>query len=200
MARPKAFNEEEVLDKAVAVFWAKGYEATSMQDLVDAMGIQRGSLYAAFGSKQQLFLQSLDRYGKVVVKQFLDILESKSSAIESIELFFAQLVEHLLTAGPLRSCLVTNSAIERGLRDAETKKQVLQLLNELEQGFYQALQRAREKGEISTELDINKLANFLTSSMQGLLVMGKVCSERSVLEGINQMTLSIITHKKRGIV
>ena len=200
MARPKAFNEEEVLDKAVAVFWAKGYEATSMQDLVDAMGIQRGSLYAAFGSKQQLFLQSLDRYGKVVVKQFLDILESKPSVIESIELFFAQLVEHLLTAGPLRSCLVTNSAIERGLRDAETKKQVLQLLNELEQGFYQALQRAREKGEISTELDINKLANFLTSSMQGLLVMGKVCSERSVLEGINQMTLSIITHKKRGIV
>ena len=200
MARPKAFNEEEVLDKAVAVFWAKGYEATSMQDLVDAMGIQRGSLYAAFGSKQQLFLQSLDRYGKVVIKQFLDILESKPSAIESIELFFAQLVEHLLTAGPLRSCLVTNSAIERGLRDEETKQQVLNLLNELEQGFYQALQRAREKGEISTDLDINKLANFLTSSMQGLLVMGKVCSERSVLEGINQMTLSIITHKKRGIV
>ena len=192
MARPKAFNEEEVLDKAVAVFWAKGYEATSMQDLVDAMGIQRGSIYAAFGNKQQLFLQSLERYGKVVVKQFLDILESKPSAIESIELFFAQLVEHLLTAGPLRSCLVTNSAIERGLRDEETKQQVLHLLNELEQGFYQALQRAREKGEISTELDINKLANFLTSNMQGLLVMGKVCSERSVLEGINQMTLSII--------
>ena len=192
MARPKAFNEEEVLDKAVAVFWAKGYEATSMQDLVDAMGIQRGSIYAAFSGKQQLFLQSLERYGKVVVKQFLDILESKPSAIESIELFFAQLVEHLLTAGPLRSCLVTNSAIERGLRDEETKKQVLHLLNALEQGFYQALQRAREKGEISTELDINKLANFLTSNMQGLLVMGKVCSERSVLEGINQMTLSII--------
>jgi hypothetical protein len=56
-----------LLDKAVAVFWAKGYEATSMQDLVDAMGIQRGSLYATFGSKQQLFLQSLERYGKVVV-------------------------------------------------------------------------------------------------------------------------------------
>ncbi|TXL21394.1 hypothetical protein BMR06_00995 [Methylococcaceae bacterium HT5] len=105
MARSKAFNEEEVLDKAVAVFWAKGYEATSMQDLVEAMGIQRGSLYATFGSKQQLFLQSLERYGKVVVKQFLDILESKPSAIESIELFFAQLVEHLLTAGPLRGAI-----------------------------------------------------------------------------------------------
>lgn len=195
MARSKAFNEEEVLDKAVAVFWAKGYEATSMQDLIEAMGIQRGSLYATFGSKQQLFLQSLERYGKVVVKQFLDILESKPSAIESIELFFAQLVEHLLTAGPLRSCLVTNSAIERGLRDEATKQQVLHLLNALEMGFYKTLERAKKNGEISTELDLNKLANFLTSNMQGLLVMGKVCSERSVLEGINQVTLSIITHK-----
>ena len=195
MARSKAFNEEEVLDKAVAVFWAKGYEATSMQDLVEAMGIQRGSLYATFGNKQQLFLQSLERYGKVVVKQFLDILESKPSAIESIELFFAQLVEHLLTAGPLRSCLVTNSAIERGLRDDATKQQVLHLLNALEKGFYKTLRRASNSGEISTELDLKKVANFLTSSMQGLLVMGKVCSERSVLEGINQVTLSILTHK-----
>jgi TetR/AcrR family transcriptional repressor of nem operon len=90
MARHKAFDQEDVLDKAVAVFWAKGYEATSMQDLVDAMGIQRGSLYATFGSKQQLFLQSLERYGKVVVKQFLDILQSKPSGVESIELFFDQ--------------------------------------------------------------------------------------------------------------
>jgi TetR/AcrR family transcriptional repressor of nem operon len=192
MARSKAFNEEEVLGKAVAVFWAKGYEATSMQDLVEAMGIQRGSLYATFGSKQQLFLQSLEHYGKVVVKQFLEILESKPSAIESIELFFTQLVEHLLTAGPLRGCLVTNSAIERGLRDEATKQQVLHLLNALEMGFYKTLQRAQKNSEISMELDLNKLANFLTSNMQGLLVMGKVCSERSVLEGINQITLSII--------
>ena len=195
MARSKAFNEEEVLDKAVEVFWAKGYEATSMQDLVDAMGIQRGSLYATFGNKQQLFLQSLERYGKVVVKQFLDILESKPSAIESIDEFFAQLVEHLLTAGPLRSCLVTNSAIERGLRDDATKQQVLHLLNALEKGFYNTLLRARDSGEISQNLDLKKVANFLTSSMQGLLVMGKVCSDRSVLEGINQVTLSILTYK-----
>ena len=192
MARSKAFNEEDVLDKAVAVFWAKGYEATSVQDLVDAMGIQRGSLYATFGSKQQLFLQSLDRYGKVVVKQLLDILESKPSAIESIELFFAQLVEHLLTAGPLRSCLVTNSAIERGLRDEATKQKVLHLLNALEKGFYTALQRASKNGEISQNLDLKKVASFLTSNMQGLLVMGKVCSESSTLEGINQVTLSIL--------
>jgi len=194
MARPKAFNEEYVIDKAVEIFWAKGYEATSLQDLVNAMGIQRGSLYATFGSKQQLFLKSLKRYSITVVKKLLEILESKPSALESIELFFAQLVEHLLTAGELRSCLITNSAIERGLRDEETKQQVLKLLNALENGFYKALLKAKENGELSTELDLKVVAHYLTSSMQGLLVMGKVCSERQVLEGINKITLSILRH------
>ncbi len=194
MARPKAFNEEEVIDKAVEVFWAKGYEATSMQDLIDAMGIQRGSLYATFGSKQNLFLKSLKRYSVTVVSKLLEILESKPSAIESIELFFSQLVEHLLTAGELRSCLVTNSAIERGLRDEETRQLVLKLLNALEDGFYKALQRAKENSELPTELDLKVVASYLTSSMQGLLVMGKVYSDRSVLEGINQVTLSILNN------
>ncbi|MEE9337969.1 MAG: TetR/AcrR family transcriptional regulator [Methylococcaceae bacterium] len=192
MARPRAFNEEDAIDKAVKVFWAKGYEATSMQDLINAMGIQRGSLYATFGSKQQLFLKSLKRYGFVVVNKLLKILESRPSAIESIELFFSQLVEHLLTSGELRSCLVTNSAIERGLRDEETKQQVLYLLNGLEKGFYNTLLRAKKNGELSTELDLKIVANYLTSSMQGLVVIGKVCSERSVLEGINQVTLSVL--------
>lgn len=135
MVRPKAFNEEQVFDKAVEVFWSKGYEATSMQDLVSAMGIQRGSLYATFESKQKLFLIALERYGEVVVNKLLEILQSNSSATESIKLFFAQLIEHLLTAGPLRGCLVTNSAIERGLTDEDTKKQVLHLLNAIEKGF-----------------------------------------------------------------
>jgi len=192
MARSKAFNEEVVLDKAVEMFWAKGYEATSMQDLVDAMGVQRGSLYATFGNKQQLFLKSLNRYGVVVVEKLLEILESKPSAIESIELFFAQLVEHLVTAGPLRSCLVTNSAIERGLSDEATKQKVLHLLNAIEQGFYQTLLRAQENEEIAKDYNLMSLAEYLTSNMQGLLVIGKVRSERLILESINQITLSVL--------
>ncbi|MBT7109024.1 MAG: TetR/AcrR family transcriptional regulator [Methylococcales bacterium] len=192
MGRSKAFNEELVLDKAIEVFWAKGYEATSIQDLVDAMGIQRGSLYGTFGSKQELFLKSLDRYSLVVVKDLLGLLTSKTSALESIELFFDKLVEHLLTAGPLRGCLITNSAVEFGLRDERTRQKVLYLLNGLEQGFYQTLLSAQESGEISKEHNLTALAEYLTNSMQGLLVMGKVHSERSVLENINRITLSVL--------
>ncbi len=65
MARPREFDRDEVLDKAIEVFWTQGYDGTSVQDLVDAMGIQRGSLYAAFGDKHQLFLEALDRYENV---------------------------------------------------------------------------------------------------------------------------------------
>ena len=124
--------------------------------------------------------------------QFLDILQSKPSGVESIELFFAQLVEHLLTAGPLRGCLITNSAVEFGLRDERTRQKVLYLLNGLEQGFYQTLLSAQESGEISKEHNLTALAEYLTNSMQGLLVMGKVHSERSVLENINRITLSVL--------
>ena len=192
MARPKQFNENDVIDKAVVVFWAKGYEATSIQDLVEAMGIQRGSLYTAFGSKQQLFLIALKRYSLTVVKKLLVILNSQPSAIESIQLFFAQIVEHLLTAGELRGCLITNSAIERGLRDDETKQHVLKLFQSIENAFFNTLLRASKNGELSTQLDLKELASYLTSHMQGLLVIGKVCSERSKLEGINRMTLSVL--------
>jgi TetR/AcrR family transcriptional repressor of nem operon len=102
------------------------------------------------------------------------------------------LVEHLLTAGPLRGCLITNSAVEFGLRDERTRQKVLYLLNGLEQGFYQTLLSAQESGEISKEHNLTALAEYLTNSMQGLLVMGKVHSERSVLENINRITLSVL--------
>jgi len=132
----------------------------------------------------------------VVVGKLLDILKSKPSAVESIELFFAQHVEHLPTAGPLRSCLVTNSAIERGLKDKETRRKVQNLLKALENEFYITLQRGVNNSELSADFEIQASANFLTSNMLGLLVMGKVCSEKHVLKSINQLTLSVLKQGK----
>ncbi len=192
MARNKAFDEQVVLDKAVKVFWQKGYEATSMQDLVDAMEIQRGSLYATFGNKQQLFLMSLQRYGEVVVKNLLEILESDHSAVLSIQKFFDQLIEHSMTAGVYRGCLVTNSAIERGISDEATKNQVLALIHAIENGFYQTLLRGREIEELSEQLDLQAASKYLTCNMQGLLVLVKVCSDRNELEAMKKICLSVL--------
>ncbi|MGH9960830.1 MAG: TetR/AcrR family transcriptional regulator, partial [Pyrinomonadaceae bacterium] len=125
-----------MLDKAVETFWSKGYEATSIQDLVESMGIHRGSLYATFGDKQRLFLTVLDRYRKVVVRKLLDILDTNALGKAAIRQFFATVIEHVMTGGPLRGCLVTNSAVERGLSDPDTAKKVSLCIKQLEDGFY----------------------------------------------------------------
>ena len=192
VVRPREFILEEVLDKAVETFWSKGYEATSIQDLVENMGIQRGSLYAAFGDKQRLFLTVLDRYRKIVVKKLLDILDSHASGKAAIRQFFLAVVEHIMTAGPLRGCLVTNSAVERGLRDTATAKKVSLCLLQLEDGFYKTLVRARDTGDIDERLDLRAVARYLTSSLQGLLVMGKVRAERRALKDVVDVTLQVL--------
>jgi TetR/AcrR family transcriptional repressor of nem operon len=192
VVRPREFILEEVLDKAVETFWSKGYEATSIQDLVENMGIQRGSLYAAFGDKQRLFLTVLDRYRKIVVKKLLDILDSHASGKAAIRQFFLAVVEHIMTAGPLRGCLVTNSAVERGLRDTATAKKVSLCLLQLEDGFYKTLVRARDTGEIDERLDLRAVARYLTSSLQGLLVMGKVRAEWRALKDVVDVTLQVL--------
>ena len=112
-------------------------------------------------------------------------------------MFFAQLVEHLLTAGPLSSCLVTNSAIERGLHDEATQKYVLFLLNSLEKGFYKVLKRAQDNAEISATMDLTSMALFLTSSMQGLLVVGKVNPAREDLRKKELIILPYLFFKNK---
>lgn len=192
MARPREFELEEVLDKAVATFWSKGYEATSIQDLVESMGIHRGSLYTAFGDKQHLFLTVLDRYRKVVVRKLLDILASEASPKAAIRRFFATVIEHVITGGPLRGCLITNSAVERGLSDPQTARKVSACLTQIEDGFYETLGRAQSAGEIDKRRDLRALARYLTSSLQGLLVIGKIRSDRSALEDVVEVTLQAL--------
>ncbi len=189
MARPREFDLDETLDKAVETFWAKGYEATSIQDLVDSMGIHRGSLYAAFGDKQGLFLKVLDRYREVVVRKLLDILDSEASGKAAIQRFFSTVVEHVMTGGPLRGCLVTNSAVERGLSDPDTARKVSLCVKQLEDGFHETLLRAQMAGEIDRQHDLRALARYLTCSLQGLLVIGKIRSDRAALEDVVRVTL-----------
>lgn len=192
MARLREFDYEQVLDKAVETFWAKGYEATSIQDLVDATGLLRGSLYAAFGSKQALFLAALDRYGNVVVRSLLERLDRETSGKRAIHSFFAAVIQHILTAGPLRGCLVTNSAVERGLSCPDTAAKVGGCLERLELGFLRALERMRAAGELPESRNLRALSRHLTSVLQGLLVIGKVRPERAVLEDIVAVGLSVL--------
>jgi len=192
VARQKEFDRDVALDRAMAAFWSKGYAATSIQDLVAGMEIQRGSLYGTFGDKRALFLAALDRYQRVVVRQLFEALEAPGSGKEAIHRFFRLRVEGSLERGRPRGCLLTNCAVELSRRDRGATAKVGASLAKLEEAFFHALVRARKAGELEAGRDLRAFSRFLTSSAQGLSVMAKACPERSVLEDVVKVVLAVL--------
>ena len=192
MARPKAFDTDEALDHAVELFWAKGFEGTSIQDLEGRMGIQRGSLYHAFGDKQRLFLAALDRYDQVVLRRLADELAQGVSGLAAIRQFFQARVDAAQDTAHPQGCLITNSAVERAPADPETQRKVRACLAEIEAAFFAALTRALQAREIPDTTDCRALARFLTNSAQGLAVLARAGVGRSVLADIVRVTLSVL--------
>ncbi|HSF07501.1 MAG TPA: TetR/AcrR family transcriptional regulator [Methylomirabilota bacterium] len=192
MGRPREFKDDVVLDRAMRVFWTRGYEATSVQHLVTRMGIQRGSLYGAFGDKRGLFVAAIDRYDRVVTAKLLAALEAEASGKAAIRRFFRLKVELALAPGRPRGCLVTNSATELAAHDRRTASKVGSVLAKIEAGFHRAVVRAQKAGEIDRARSPRALARFLTSSAQGLSVMAKTFPERAVLEDIVKEILAVL--------
>ncbi len=192
MARPKEFKHDVVLDRAMQAFWSRGYEATSIQHLVDRMGIQRGSLYDTFGDKRALFFAAIDRYDRVVTAKLLAALDEPASGKDAIRRFFRLKVELAMEPGRPRGCLVTNSAAELASRDRGTATKVGAVLTKIEASFNRAVVRAQKAGEIDPTRNARALARFLTSSAQGLSVMAKTFPERAVLEDIVKVTLAAL--------
>ena len=192
MARPRAFDRDAVLDRAMTAFWSKGYEATSIEDLVDRMGIQRGSLYGTFGDKRTLFLAALERYQQVVARELFEALEARGSGLEAIRRFFRLRVTSALDRRRPPGCLMTNSAVELSGRDRGAAARAGGSLLKMEVAFRRALERARAAGELSPERDLRALARFLTSSAQGLSVMAKAFPERALLEDVVSVVLAAL--------
>jgi TetR/AcrR family transcriptional repressor of nem operon len=191
VGRPRLFDREAALDRAMDVFWSQGYAATSIQDLVARMGIQRGSLYATFGDKRTLFLAALERYRRVVAGELFEVLEAPGSGLEAIRRFFRLRVESALDHRRPPGCLVTGSAVELSRRDRGAPE-VNGVLVEMEAAFRRALARARAAGEIEAGRDLRALARFLTSSAPGLSVMAKAFPERALLEDVASTVLAVL--------
>jgi TetR/AcrR family transcriptional repressor of nem operon len=192
MPRPKEFERDVVLDRAMRVFWSRGYEATSIQHLVDRMGIQRGSLYDTFGDKRALFFAAIERYDRVVTAKLMAALDEPASGKDAIGKFFRLKVELALESGRPRGCLVTNSAAELASRDRGAATRVGGVLTKIEAAFQRAVVRAQNAGEIDASRNSRALARFLTSSAQGLSVMAKTFPERAVLEDIVKVILAAL--------
>lgn len=192
MPRPPEFEREVVLDRAMRAFWSRGYEATSIQHLVERTGIQRGSLYGAFGDKRALFLAAIEHYDRVMTAKLLATLDEPGSGLGAIRRFFRLKVDAAQERSRPRGCLVTNSATELASRDRRTASRIGATLGRIEAAFHRAVIRGQQAGEIDPERDARALARFLTSSAQGLSVMAKASPERAPLEDIVKVTMEVV--------
>jgi TetR/AcrR family transcriptional repressor of nem operon len=183
MARTKEFDPDATLRAAMDLFWRKGYEATSMQDLVDHLGIGRGSIYATFGSKHELYLLALDRYAERSDGQALEQLSRPGPALPAVREFIQGFLTDALTDS--RGCLITNTAIECP-RDQPSARRVESSWNGLETVIAGALMRARNQGELAEDKDPRALARFLVALVQGLRVLAKVPDERRMRDAVGQ--------------
>ena len=168
MARPRTFDLDEATDRAMQVFWQHGYEEAGLTELLEAMGIVRGSFYKAFGSKQALFLRVLERYDRQVVDGGVALLSDTSRpGPERIALFFSSGLD-AARAGDRRGCLLCNAASGPVLEDDEVRRAVEAQLMRIAEGFATALE-----GEIADDAARRAEANRLLMHYVGLRVLGR---------------------------
>lgn len=191
MARPKEFDRQEVLDRAMQLFWEQGFESTSIQDLVDCMGIGRASLYDTFGSKESLIHEAMDCYVAKMKERILDALEQSGPAPKVIEAFFVSLVERG-HAGDTRSCLVAKAAMMTGRSNEEIMERVCTFMDTVEDAFHRVLVRGRDEGHIPRDKDPRALARFFVNSMQGLSITSSARAEPRTLADVLATTLSVL--------
>ena len=190
MPRTKEFRPEAALEAAMELFWRKGYGATSMRDLLDGMGIGRGSFYDTFGDKHALFLAALDRFEEARTGWVDEALEG--SGMSGIEEVFRRSIEGLVAFEPRRGCLLANSAVELAPHDPEVAGRISRYVRRTEEAFTGALARARESGEIPAEGDPKALARFLVSNLHGLRVLARAGSDRRTLEDAARVALEAL--------
>ena len=189
MARPREFDPDVVVERAMQVFWAKGYEATSLDDLCEATQLNRSSLYSSFGDKHTLFLATLDRYGDRAVAMVAASLSKPVHIRVSLGALLAQMVDGIV-AGPQRTgCFIGNCTAEVSRHDREAAVRIQRNVARIEATFRSAFEQAQKRGDLPADSDVQALARFFVVSIQGLRLMGKTISDRDVLEDVVDIML-----------
>jgi TetR/AcrR family transcriptional repressor of nem operon len=168
MPSPKRYNREEVLDRAIELFRRQGYSATGTAELVDELGVNRKSMYAEFGSKQELFEAALDRYSEINLSRVLAPIEASDANAQSIRDAFLGYASASETKFRGLGCLMANTAVERAALDPGSAKYVDAYLDRLTKGFRNALENALSDGDVNAEADLDDLAAHFVNSVVGI--------------------------------
>jgi len=193
VARTKEFDPEAALQSALELFWQRGYEATSMSDLVEHLGIGRASIYATFGSKHELYLKALERYDRTGLTPMVRELSQPGPALPAVRAivrrYAAESADEQLR--PL-GCLVTNTAAELAPHDPAAARQVERNWDQLEAVLHSALVRAQAQGELEVDRDPLTLARMLLVLLQGLRVVGKASSDPARVRDAAEQALTLL--------
>ncbi|MFJ5549137.1 TetR/AcrR family transcriptional regulator [Streptomyces sp. NPDC093225] len=173
MARPRTFDEEAILDRAMVLFWRKGYEATALSDLVAELGLGRGSIYAAFGDKHQLFIRALGRYLDHQTRLLDTALDDTGPALPRLRDVLGRLLAADAASGNA-GCFSVNSIAELLPHDEEVAKLARRNLRYAEEAFTAQLERAAREGELTPAVTPRQGARLLLDLVQGLQIMRKV--------------------------
>jgi len=175
MARTVEFNRDEVLQNAMNTFWQKGYSMTSIPNLVSATKLNPGSLYAAFDSKEGLFLETLDFYGKRSLATLKQFIAEADSPLLGIENFFQALINKTNDENQ-NGCLLVNTLLEMSSHNSSIQAQASKQLNAVETELFTALKKSQILGELSAQANPETLAKYLMVNIWGLRVMAKTDS------------------------
>ncbi|WMT74627.1 TetR/AcrR family transcriptional regulator [Bradyrhizobium sp. Ash2021] len=192
MARPREFDETVVLDAAVHCFWSQGYEATSVRDLAQSMGITGASLYNAFGDKRSLYKRSLDHYVSNNFGDRVQRFESKLPPFEALEAFFSEIIERSITDKKRKGCMLVNSAVELAPHDKEFCRVVDGVLGEVEAFFRRCMEAGQTSGMITTAQSHEDLARLLLSVVLGIRVLARSRPKRELLEGAVRSVFALL--------
>lgn len=187
--RPRAFDIDEALDRALRVFWQKGFEGASLPDLTAAMGINRPSLYAAFGNKEALFRKALDRYAEGPAAAALAALE-EPKAFDAMRLLLQRSVESLTCPDNPRGCLIVQGALSCGDAAADIKTELAQRRAATEAAIRARLERAHAEGDLPSHTSPADLARFIATLLQGLAVQAAGGAPRAELEAVVDLALA----------
>lgn len=185
MPRPREFDLTTAVDRGTHLLWKKGYEATSLDDLLLAMQIGKSSFYAAFRSKRDFLFKALDHYSDEVVGKLFMTEGSANAAI-------AGTFDSVIDRAGMEGCFLQNCAIELAHRDAEARVAVRRGMRRLEKAYYEAVVRGQKAGEIRKGANAQILSRYLAASLNGLQTLARVERDRHALRQVAQTALSVL--------
>ena len=192
MARPREFDEAVALDAAIQCFWSRGYEATSVRNLADAMGISGPSLYNAFGDKRALYRQALEHYVERGFCERVRRFESELAPRAAIGAFFEEIINLSLDDEERKGCLIVNSALELAPHDPEFQVALTRVLKDMEAFFRRCVKAGQDTGAISGALPADDLSRMLLGLLMGLRVLARSRPESELLHGLVRPALALL--------